>query len=426
MLSLDDEEPTRCALFPLHLARLRSPKRVQALSRLRGERDEARLAYLSLEAHHTVDELPSSVWDHMTGGEVLTLRRDYLKALEENNQRSSHFIFWSRGRPIGVASFSLMNFQTPSIADLITRATPFTRSLTRWSKLGGQPLAGHLITCGGSSDSGGVGFIFVEETSSMMIAEALALAARTVERSARRRGIKPSAILFQDSPHLSALSTHGYTRFESEPTMTLSLSPRWLTFSDYLSDLTSKYRVKAKRADVKSSALSVAPLSAEQLRERRETLSALYHEVVNNAEISLYPPEVQRLDSLSEALQEHVFTYGYWLNERLIGYRVSLRHRGVLYAHLVGLDYRYNRHHSLYPRMLNDYVREGIAHRCRELHLGRTAGEIKSTLGATPTPTSLLLRHCHPLVNRTLPLISRRTALKEFHLHHPFKAQRLE
>ena len=53
-------------------------------------------------------------------------------------------------------------------------------------------------------------------------------------------------------------------------------------------------------------------------------------------------------------------------------------------AHFIGIDYSKNKEFAIYPRILNDYVRLGIETKSNQINLGRTASEIKSTLGAKP------------------------------------------
>ena len=73
------------------------------------------------------------------------------------------------------------------------------------------------------------------------------------------------------------------------------------------------------------------------------------------------------------------------------------------------------------PRILNDYVREGIERGCRAVCFSRTAVN-QSTLGAAPEPTHIYLRYTS-VVDRLLPMISRRVSLPQIHLHRPFRVE---
>ena len=53
-------------------------------------------------------------------------------------------------------------------------------------------------------------------------------------------------------------------------------------------------------------------------------------------------------------------------------------------AHFVGINYEYNREYAVYQRMLYDYIQIAIENRLQQINFGRTASEIKSSVGAEP------------------------------------------
>jgi hypothetical protein len=79
-------------------------------------------------------------------------------------------------------------------------------------------------------------------------------------------------------------------------------------------------------------------------------------------------------------------------------------------AHFIGIDYSKNKTYAIYPRILNDYVRLGISTNSSQINLGRTASEIKSTLGAQPKPLTCYCKHKRYLPNKILkPFIKKRS-----------------
>jgi hypothetical protein len=353
----------------------------------------------------------------------LALQKPYLDAIANSatTPQAYYVTFHHQDELVGVASFSVTSFTRPSLGSLFERSAPRIHTLLKAVKLGQSGHSGHILTCGGPSNSGGRGFAFVKGTAPQMMAESLARAAQRV-RKLLSSDYSISGILIQGLPHLDTLTHHGYTHFDAEPDMRLSIESRWESFSDYLASLTSKYRVKARRADAKSSGVTQVHLTSQALKDYDSELKSLYLQVSQRADFCLKYPEVDAIHQLSERSPEHVKVYGYFLGDHLIGFRMSLSYQGKLYAHLVGLDYALQRDHALYPRMLNDYVREAIESGCHEVHFGRTASEIKSTLGAQPHSTHFYLYHAQPLMNSVLPLISTRTALPKTRIHKPFKS----
>lgn len=51
-------------------------------------------------------------------------------------------------------------------------------------------------------------------------------------------------------------------------------------------------------------------------------------------------------------------------------------------AHYIGFDYAINKEYELYQNILYSYVEEAIATKKASINLGRTASEIKTTVGA--------------------------------------------
>ena len=90
-------------------------------------------------------------------------------------------------------------------------------------------------------------------------------------------------------------------------------------------------------------------------------------------------------------------------------------------AHFIGIDYSNNKSYAIYPRILNDYVRIGIETGSSQINLGRTASEIKSTLGAQPKALTCYCKHKRYLPNQILKPFIKNVQIKSFKQHQPFK-----
>jgi hypothetical protein len=80
-----------------------------------------------------------------------------------------------------------------------------------------------------------------------------------------------------------------------------------------------------------------------------------------------------------------------------------------------------NKSLAIYPRILNDYVRLGIEKQVSSINLGRTASEIKTTIGANPLELSCYIKHKNPFINALIKPFFRRIKVKAFKQHSPFK-----
>ena len=76
---------------------------------------------------------------------------------------------------------------------------------------------------------------------------------------------------------------------------------------------------------------------------------------------------------------------GFFYEGKLIGFGSSFAMaNGTLDAHYIGFDYDLNKQFDLYQNILYCAINEGIKHKCKYVNLGRTASEIKTTVGAKP------------------------------------------
>ena len=90
-------------------------------------------------------------------------------------------------------------------------------------------------------------------------------------------------------------------------------------------------------------------------------------------------------------------------------------------AHFVGIDYQFNKTYAIYQRMLYDYISLAIEHKMKTINFGRTASEIKSSVGAVPQDLTIYLRHKNSIPNRILSVFLKKIQPTEFHQKKPFK-----
>jgi hypothetical protein len=71
---------------------------------------------------------------------------------------------------------------------------------------------------------------------------------------------------------------------------------------------------------------------------------------------------------------------------------------------------------------LYDYIEIAIQKKIKTLNFGRTASEIKSSVGATPQDLTMYLRHKKSITNRILKLFLQRVQPTPFQQKIPFKS----
>jgi len=221
--------------------------------------------------------------------------------------------------------------------------------------------------------------------------------------------------------HTDYFQKCGFTPMHVEPNMIISINENWKSFDDYKQTLKSKYRVKANKADKTSAQLEARILTDSDLEFFKDELQQLYENTIANADFNAQVLNLNTYIKLRSKYHDNFIVKAYFLEKKLVGFLSALANNHHLDAHFIGLDYSLNKQHAIYPRILNDYVRLGIEKKSSYINLGRTASEIKTTIGATPTELTCYIKHKRPWINRLIRPFVERVQLKEFRQHFPFK-----
>ncbi|WP_420461183.1 hypothetical protein [Neolewinella sp.] len=237
-----------------------------------------------------------------------------------------------------------------------------------------------------------------------------------------RRGRGYRAVLLKDlyptdSPHTAALLRKPFTLLPTDPCMLLPL--RWPDLEAYVADLSSKYRVRYRRARTKLAGIQRRSLPAREVTERLDRIYALYRITSQGAAVNLtaLTPDYFRW------LGQHATVHGYFDPAgELIGFTTALANGPAYQAHYLGLEESYKRSHHLYHNMLFDLLGDALAGDFTTLDYGRTALEIKSSVGAVPHSYATLLRLCSPLLNPLVPFFLPAVfTAPQWQQRHPFR-----
>ena len=90
---------------------------------------------------------------------------------------------------------------------------------------------------------------------------------------------------------------------------------------------------------------------------------------------------------------------------------------------MIGVEYERNQEWSLYSRILYQYVNLAIQAGAQQISYGRTAGEIKSTIGAFPVELSCCVRHVKNTPNLFLRTFFKFVKPKAYEIRYPYKAE---
>ena len=201
----------------------------------------------------------------------------------------------------------------------------------------------------------------------------------------------------------------------------LEIDKNWQNFNHYLAALKTKFRVKAKKAMELSSALLIEDVHSENIDNQLQKMTELYKRVASKADFNLGEFKLATYKDLKENLGDHYILKTYWLQNKMVGFLSGMIHGSELDAHFVGIDYTLNKSHAIYQRILYDYIDIAIKQKLTTINFGRTASEIKSSVGAIPEHLTVYIRHKKTITNKFLKLFLLKIQPTEFHQKFPFK-----
>ncbi|MEZ5023516.1 MAG: hypothetical protein R2728_09710 [Chitinophagales bacterium] len=195
-----------------------------------------------------------------------------------------------------------------------------------------------------------------------------------------------------------------YAKYPVDPDMFMTIKPSWNNFEDYTKDLSSKYRVRLRKVYKDSSVFETKKLTRSQIISLDSELYQLYLNTAEKVDLNLGNLCQKYFTKMAELWGDDFFVMGYFLENRLVGFISILKDGTALDANYMGIDYDVNGEFKLYNRMLLDLVEVSIQLKVAILHLGRTATEMKSTIGATSKQMHIYLRGTNRLVNKGMLL----------------------
>jgi len=225
-------------------------------------------------------------------------------------------------------------------------------------------------------------------------------------------------------PHADALPTFGYHRIDkAEPPMRVELDPSWTTFDDYLGAMRPKYRQRARSARKKAKKVSRTRLSPVEIEAHIDAFDALLSPIIEKAPVTLSSPTGATVVNLKRTLGDACRVHAYHYNGQLVAFAVSLHTSESVEGLLVGFNPELNRSLKLYQNILYDFIEEALAAGVTRTCLGRTALEIKSAVGATPTEVPVYVRHPSFLMHSMLGWAAGALPTPTWTPRNPFREQ---
>ncbi|MDP5092185.1 MAG: GNAT family N-acetyltransferase [Polaribacter sp.] len=374
-----------------------------------------------------IDAISTEIWNDLDCENNRYFHRDFLKSIEKNHSEIQFYyqvLFDHNNKACAFFSFQIIDFKINSIKNnfelfikkiqKIANKIPFFPS--------SRPLK--ILIVGNTFVSGEHGIFIKDCLDKKIVLKEFSKA--ILQFTNTQNQLKIDAILCKDFKNESLAITvlwkeFQFKQFSVEPNMVMEIQSDWKNFNDYLAALKTKFRVKAKKALQQSSDLKTVQITSENCEEQLIKMMDLYQKVSSNAGFNLANFNVATYKDLKGAFGENYLLQSYWIGDKMVGFLSGIITNHSLDTHFVGIDYSLNKQHAIYQRMLYDYIKIAIDKNVKILNFGRTASEIKSSVGAIPQDLTIYFRHKKRITNRILHLFLQRVQPTAFQQKYPFK-----
>jgi hypothetical protein len=337
--------------------------------------------------------VPQEDWTKAVNNKNVFLSHSYLSVLHK--EKSEHFrfryvIIYNRKNPIGVVYFQINDFPASLFGELIEKQISELKSkrasvFQRYIDQNEDETVMRLVTCGNNFISGEHGF-YIDVNSKKTTFKLVEGVIDCVSRAEKLRG-KISAILVKDFYEegfgdKDCWYCSRFKHFNVEPNMIIDLPKGVSNLTEYINCFSKKYRNRAKRILSASSTLTKKRLSNEEISFYKSTMYLLYTQVFNQAKFKLAHLSSNYFEDVVNANTNSFYVDAWFLEDKMLSFACGFCLENEVEAHYIGFDYVYNREFELYQTILYSFIEQAILVQKTKINLGRTASEIKTTVGA--------------------------------------------
>ena len=375
----------------------------------------------------SIEEIPFKTWNDLGCYKNAYFHPDFLKSIELNHPEiifSYIVLVDENNKPTAFTSIQIVDFYIDDIRNDLELIIRKIKNIGRSLGVFPQKKALKLLISGNTFFSGEHGVFIKDNQNKKVIIKGLAKAILYFVESDEK--LKIDAFLLKDFINESLIITdqlkdYKYHPFSVEPNMVLQIDKNWHNYNDYLASMKTKFRVKARKVFKQSIDIRIEKVTTKNIANQLPKMTSLYKKVASHADFNLGNFNLETYKGFKKNFGENYILKSYWLGDKIIGFISGIINQNSLDAHFVGIDYELNKEYAIYQRMLYDYIEIAIDKKLKTINFGRTASEIKSSVGAKPQDLTMYLRHKKSITNRILKLFLQHIQPTPFQQKFPFK-----
>lgn len=351
---------------------------------------DEKISFTLFESSATVN---SEEWESLSQHSSVFLKLDYLSLLENCKNTKAllrYVIVYNDKKPCGIIYFQIIDFNAGVFGDLLNNPSEIKsgrlKLFENYIGSNREEVLMRLFTCGNNVVSGDHGFAFLKSLKAELAHQIVLQIIELVSKEEKLSGTI-SAILIKDfekklKPE-KLFSDEKYTDFFVEPNMEVDIPAGVNSLNDYVQLFSKKYRNRAKSIFKAGAGLVRKDLDMESIQRNERELYKLYEIVYEKAKFKLLKLPANYFSEAKRIYKENFFVTGFFLEDKLIAFSSCfLMDEKTLEAHYIGFDYDLNHEYELYQNILYANIESAIINKKIKVNLGRTAAEIKTTVGA--------------------------------------------
>lgn len=392
----------------------------------------------AIQVKNSIQEIKET-WDSVAPKNNLFLQSTYLQTLENYPPEKMSFryiVFYKDNLPIGIAYNQIFKLnvedslqqnneeENTNKSNCLIRA--FSNAVKKWFI---KRAEFNLLICGNLLLTGEYGFHFNIPISEQQTASLIQDSLDALQNILDKEQTKVSVHLLKDykiedcQPLKEQLQKETYHPFLMQPSMYMDMRPHWDNFDSYLGDMSSKYRVRAKRARKKGKAIIKKELSLAEIELHEDRIYELYKMIADGAGFNAFLLHKQYFTALKRDLGDQYKLTAYFIDDQLIAFYTAIFNYQEMDAHFLGVDGAYNREHQVYLNILYDLVNRAIDGQVERIDFARTALEIKSSVGAVSQDMLCFFKHRSTLSSKILQFVfDSLNPKEEWQPRSPFKS----
>jgi hypothetical protein len=332
-------------------------------------------------------------WNTVVGKESVFFNLDYLKLVEHSTHavlKCRYVIIYKSGEACGIIYFQLTEFKANVFGDLLGGEIDELKSkrLKLFEKYveskDEDDILFRLFTIGNNLVSGEYGFLRTDRISKNDFYDILNALIKTIS-SEENLKTTIAAVLVKDfeEPVKELESTEKYESFKVEPNLVVEIPSGLENVDSYLQLFSKKYRNRAKSILKNRSEFTFKDLELPEIEKNADRIYQLYHNIYAKAKFKLLLLPHNYFAETKKIFPDRFFMKGLYVGDELIAFSSwFLLHDDTIEAHYIGMDYELNAKLELYQNILYNFIEIAIATGKSKVNLGRTAAEIKTTVGA--------------------------------------------